>query len=45
MDSTHILCRMDGSRSSQKMRGIRSGHVVFSAVAISKGEGFMSMYI
>jgi hypothetical protein len=36
---------MDDSRSSQRARGTRSGHVGFSAVVSSKGEGFMSLNI
>jgi hypothetical protein len=41
-----IACsEMDDSRSSQRARGTRSGHVGFSAIASAKGEGFMSLNI
>jgi hypothetical protein len=41
-----IACsRMDDSRSSQRARGTRYGHIGFLVVTSAKGEGFMSLNI
>jgi hypothetical protein len=45
IDRAHIVCREEQQPSIQRTRGMRSSHVGFSAVASSKGEGFMSLYI